>query len=181
MDSSYLTSNEINAISQTRHRIRRLAEFFMNNSPPDNDIADEWFYYLAKFKDELGNFNNDISFFAILMAETYLINTLNILPFDSAAKAQGASGLDIDELARNGSRIIGEIKTTHPYKMNDLGAQQSATFKKDAEKLRRENAEHKFFFVTDTATFDIMKKPKYRQMFTGIKIVLLPFGAEINP
>ena len=165
---------------QTRQRIIRLGAFFAKNMPPESDAAAEWFAYLTMFKDELGNINNDVSFLATLLAKAYLVKNLDIAPFDAAAKAQGAPGLDIDERTKEGERIIAEIKTTHPYRDDDLGAQQATAFGKDADKLRKENATHKFFFLTDVAAFKVMNKAKYRELFKGVKIVLLPSGEEIG-
>ena len=107
------------------------------------------------------------------------LRTVDVRPFDAAEKAQGAPGLDIDETTSKHQRVIAEIKTTHPYKEDDLGAQQIDSFKKDAAKLKAERAEHKFFFVTDRATFEVMKKRRYRDLFEGIRVVLLPSGEEI--
>jgi hypothetical protein len=180
MGSLTLSENERRAIERIRERVTRLGAFFANTAPPENNSASEWFAYLARFKDELGNFNNDVSFFATLLAAAHLIENFDVPPFDAAEKAQGAPGLDIDVRTRRGERIIAEIKTTHPYKTNDLGAQQAKTFSKDAEKLRRESADYKFFFLTDQETFELMKKPQYRQWFQGVRVVLLPSGNEIS-
>jgi hypothetical protein len=108
------------------------------------------------------------------------LRTLDLLPFDAAEKAQGAPGLDIDVRTTSVARVIAEIKTTHPYKENDLGSQQDNTFRKDANKLRDQSAEQKFFFVTDRNTFEVMRKAKYRELFRGVRIVLLPCGEEID-
>jgi hypothetical protein len=132
MESLNLSERERNAIQQTRQQIIRLGAFFAKNPPPEADTAAEWFSYLASFKEELGNINNDVSFFATLLAQAYLLEHLDVRPFDAAAKAQGAPGLDIDEQTNGGERIIAEIKTTHPYLEIDLGAQLKTTFVKDA-------------------------------------------------
>jgi hypothetical protein len=174
------TEKERKAIQQTRQRIMRLGAFFAKNPPPEADSAPEWFAYLANFKEELGNINNDVSFFATLLAQAYLLEHLDIRPFDAAAKAQGAPGLDIDEQTKGGERIIAEIKTTHPYLGDDLGAQQKTTFAKDAAKLRKESARHKFFFLTDKTTFAVMNKLRYRALFQGVTVVLLPSGEELS-
>ncbi len=113
----------------------------------DNPV--DWFGYLAQFKDELGNFDNQVSFVATLLAKSFLMANFDLITFDAAEKAQGAPGLDIDTKTNNGHRIIAEIKTTHPYKKDDLGANQIANFKKDAEKLHQGSSDVKFFFVTD--------------------------------
>ena len=179
MASMSLSPNERNAVGECRSRVRRLSAFFAANAPPESDEPQDWLAYLARFKDELGNVNNDLGLFATLVAEDYLVRVMDVRPFDAAAKPQGAPGLDIDERTKSGDRVIAEIKTTHPYTQGDLGAQQASTFEKDPKKLAREAAPHKFFFLTDAATFAVMRKPKYRNMFKGVRIVLLPSGEEI--
>ena len=87
-----LTEKEQRAVQQTRQRIIRLGAFFAKNIPPESDAAAERFAYLTMFKDELGNINNDVSFLATLLAKAYLVKNLGIVPFDAAAKAQGAPG-----------------------------------------------------------------------------------------
>ncbi len=126
-------------------------------------------------KEITGNASNGMSFVAALMAKDYLYRVLPMQSFDAAAKAQGAPGLNIDERTVDGSRVIGEIKTTTPYMGNDLGAQQKVTFKKDFEKLNNTQADYKFFFVTDPMTFRIVKH-KYLSQLPGVSIVLLTTG-----
>jgi hypothetical protein len=72
----------------------------------------------------------------------------------------------------DGKRVIGEIKTTTPYKGNELGAQQQATFVKDFKKLLAPSAEFKFFFVTDPAAYEVMER-KYKPQIPGVEVVLL--------
>jgi hypothetical protein len=175
-----LTTNEQKAINNLRGQISRLVSFFSKYGPPLSDSPVDWYSYLAQLKEELGNVNNQISFVATLLAKTYLMANFDLYPFDAATKAQGAPGLDIDVETKTGQRIIAEIKTTHPYKENDLGANQLESFQKDAEKLHRTNADIKFFFVTDSQTFSIMNKTKYISMFSNITIVHLLSGAEIT-
>lgn len=174
-----LTTKEQTAISNLRNLITCLSSFFLQNKPPSSDNPADWFEYLAQFKDELGNFDNQVSFVATLLAKSFLLANFDLITFDAAEKAQGAPGLDIDTKTKNGQRIIAEIKTTHPYKKDDLGANQVANFKKDAEKLHQGSADFKFFFVTDSLTFEVMKKAKYRSLFSNITIVYLPSGEKI--
>lgn len=175
-----LTSNEQTAINKLRDLISCLTSFFTQNSPPLSDSPVDWYDYLAQFKNKLGNVNNQISFIATLLAKSYLMTNFDLIPFEAADKAQGAPGLDIDAKTKSGQRIIAEIKTTHPYKDNNLGAQQVASFQKDAEKLHQAPADIKFFFVTDSQTFTLMKKTKYISMFSNINIVYLPSGEKIG-
>jgi hypothetical protein len=136
-----------------------------------------WYKYLAMMKEIQGNTSNDISFVACLMAKEYLYRKLPMKPFDVASKPQGAPGLDLDERTQSNQRVIGEIKTTVPYKKDDLGAQQRESFKKDFQKLNSERADYKFFFVTEERTFNIIKK-KYAQEIPGVTIVLLITGED---
>ncbi len=99
-------------------------------------------------------------------------------PFDVAAKAQGAPGLDIDAMTEDGERVVGEIKTTVPYNGPDLGASQQATFQKDFDKLRAAEAERKYFFVTNEAVFRLMQRSRYARELEGVTVVLVTTGEE---
>ncbi len=111
------------------------------------------------------------------MAKDYLAKKFRLHPFDAAAKAQGAPGLDIDVQTLDGQRVIGEIKTTTPYLPNDFGAQQRSAFEKDFEKLTTTAADHRFLFVTDRTTFGIIRR-RYADRLPGVVIVLLTTGDE---
>lgn len=174
-----LMPSEHNAIDALRRRVQRLMSFFEDTSLPLTDNPADWYAYLAQFKDELGNIHNAIGLIATLLAKEYLTSHFDIRLFDAAEKAQGAPGFDIDVRTSQGQRIVGEIKATHPYKADDLGAAQASSFSKDAGKLLRTEADFKFFFLTDRETFDVMGRPKYRRMFSGAKVVHLPSGDEI--
>lgn len=100
-------------------------------------------------------------------------------PFDVAFKPQGAPGLDIDAKTIDGERVVGEIKTTTPYHGHDLGAAQKLTFVKDFRKLEEAVAVHKFFFVTDEATFDVVQR-RYLDQLPGSTVVLLEGRDESN-
>ncbi len=86
--------------------------------------------YLHSIKSIQGNFNNDIGFVSTLLAKQYLEKTYDLQGFNAADKPQGAPGLDIDVKLQDGRHLVAEIKTTSPYKSNDLGAQQINSFKK---------------------------------------------------
>lgn len=79
-----------------------------------------------------------------------------------------------------GSRIVGEIKTTTPYNGPDLGAQQKATFEKDFAKLAAVQADYKFMFVTETAAFDVLRRPSYTAKLKGVTVVQLTSGEEFE-
>ncbi len=173
-----LTANEQAYLVATTRRIDTLARFLSERPSPTHEATTrEWYTYLSSLKAILGNASNGMSFVATLMAKDYLSHKLPMKSFDAAAKPQGAPGLDIDERTMDGKRVVAEIKTTTPYQGSDLGAQQKATFKKDFDKLRQVEAEHKFFFVTEQATFEIVKR-RYIDQLHGVKVVLLTTGEE---
>lgn len=62
-----------------------------------------------------------------------------------ALKPQGSPGLDVDENTSDGKRIIGELKTTFPYKENNLGSNQKSNFIKNFVKLQHNKADYKYF------------------------------------
>jgi hypothetical protein len=153
----------------------------LNASPepePDAPTGD-WFAYLSQVKAIQGNTDNLLAFVTTLMARDYLVRRLTVRPFDVAAKPQGASGLDIDTVTGNGQRIIAEIKSTVPRKGNRLGAAQVQTWRKDFDKLNRESAAYKFFFVSDRAAFDVARE-LYAEEIPGVTVVLLTTGEEFS-
>ncbi|MCY0865903.1 MAG: hypothetical protein OWQ57_13210, partial [Sulfobacillus sp.] len=88
---------------------------------PENHDPHEWYRIASTIKRALGNFDNDVSFIASLLAKQFLTEHHHIPLLDVSAKAQGAPGLDFDVRSHNGDRIIAELKTTIPYGENDLG------------------------------------------------------------
>ena len=97
---------------------------------------EEWFGFLARFKDELGNFNTDVSLMATLMAKQYLEARLDLAPFDAALKPMGAPGLDIDERTITDERVVAEIRRHTLTDRDDLGAAQKTSFENDATNWR---------------------------------------------
>lgn len=169
------TQSEQTFLQDMAKRLIRLREFLNSaDVESDKDIL-QWFSLVAQIKEIQGNSNNDVSFIACLMAKDFLAASFDLGEFDVAAKAQGAPGLDIDLQTLDGKHIIGEIKTTVLYSgaKNDLGAKQKESFKKDFEKLNKTPADYKYFFVTDAATFDIVKR-KYTSLIPSEQVVLLP-------
>lgn len=169
-----LTEKEQAYLDLLRLRLKELHNF-LNTLDLDNvDELDWWLDTLREIRIIQGNTSNDLSLIACLLAKRYLSSRHLLLHFDAAAKPQGAPGLDIDIQTEDGQRIIGEIKTTIPYSgaKNDLGANQKASFLKDFEKLNKQDADHKYFFVTDHATFEVVNR-KYLQNIPGVEVVLL--------
>lgn len=145
-----LTDQELDYCSKIALRVAEARTFLDSHSLSEPLEPTALFAFLSELREIQGNLSNDVSFAATLMAKAYLLPKFG-LTFDAAEKAQGAPGLDIDVMAPDGSRVVGEIKTTVPYQGNDFGAQQAASFKKDFAKLTSAQAKHKFLFITVVA------------------------------
>ncbi|WP_339259340.1 hypothetical protein [Lysinibacillus sp. FSL K6-3209] len=139
----------------------------------DGENLDEQFHFIRKLSRTIGNISNDLSYLSCHYIEAFLNKNFKMEFCSVLTKAQGAAGLDVDEVTVDGQRIIGELKTTYPYAEYDLGAAQKNNFKKDFERLQTVQAEFKYFFVIEEKTFDILKE-KYRHLLQGITLVLLP-------
>ena len=172
-----LSDGEKACCDQIAQRVTKLQNMLSQKFLGNRENPIEWYQYMSQIKAIQGNFSNDISFVATLMAKEYLLRHFEISQFDATAKAQGAPGSDIDVNTIHGKRIIGEIKTTAPYMPSDFGAQQRAMFKKDFDKLNRALADLKFLFVTEQRTFDLLKR-RYSHEIPGVRIVLLTTGEE---
>jgi hypothetical protein len=125
--------------------------------------------YLISLKNVLGNINNDISFVASLLVKPFLRQRFGI-EFDAASKPQGAVGMDIECLMANGTRIVGEIKTTKPYQPG-FGANQKKEIQKDLRKLAASMAEHRFMFVTDAESYRTICGKAFASLAPGVEIV----------
>ncbi len=168
-----LTKKEQEKITEISSKLERIRIFFKNNiSHVDQDI-EQLFKVIIDLKSIQGNINNDSSFIATLLAKMYLFEKYNEATFDATDKAQGAPGLDIDFRTADGRRIIGEIKTTFPYKKGGFGANQRDNIINDLRKLQSENADEKYFFLTEKESFNILKKDKYMNYLNGISVVHL--------
>lgn len=168
------TKGEQDYLQKIAKRLNQLRDFLDSADFEQDMHIGKWFECLSQVKAIQGNVNNNISFIACLMAKNYLAQRFDIKEFDISIKPQGAPGLDIDLKTADDERIIGEIKTTVPYSgaKNDLGAKQKETFQHDFNKLNTTPANHKFFFVTDRATFEVMQR-RYASQIPGVNIVLL--------
>jgi len=174
-----LTPRERNYIEDMERRVNRMRSFLSEQPLPVRQDSAAWYAYLSSLKDIQGNPNTDVSFAATMMVKSYLEARYCLQAFDAAEKPQCAPGLDVDLRLPDGRRLVAEIKTTVPYKPNDLGAQQKVMFEKDFAKLTAEKADVKLFFLTERKTFELMKLSKYRSKLAGVLIVLLPGGEEI--
>lgn len=118
-------------------------------------------------KEALGNFNNDMTSIACLMAKEWLFQN-NLISCECMSKTDilessvNAGGFDIDIINEDNQRIIGEVKTTSFYK-KDFGAMQKKGIIKDLVGLEKGAKEkeknhispkYKFMFVTDSKVFE---------------------------
>jgi hypothetical protein len=132
------------------------------------------FDYLVAVKNTLGNLNNDMSFVASLLVKPFLRKRFEI-DFDAALKPQGAPGMDIDCTLPDGTRIVGELKTTKPYQ-SGFGAAQKREITKDLLRLAGTAAAHRFMFVTDADSFLTICKPSFASLAPGVEVVDLVRG-----
>jgi len=178
MKNSYIKDGELQYLAKISNKINN-AKNYLNSYSLDRNSSDfkYWYDFLNNLKKIFGNFNNDISFISSMMVKEFLFLNHNIKPYNIELGSQNAPGIDIDTETSEGERIIAEIKSTTPYKKNDLGAQQKKTFFKDFAKLKECEADYKYFFLTEIKTFEIVKN-KYKDNLEGVAIVLLPDAIE---
>ncbi len=173
-----LAQQEIIACRQLLVRDRLLREFLAANSLVEPMEMKAWFRYLVGIKDVLGNVNNSVSLLATILAKQFLTERFRLAVFDAAAKPQGATGPDIAVTTLDGERIVGEVKTTSPYRLAGFGAAQEREFKKDFAKLNACGAHHRFLFVTDARTFDLLRT-RYLASIPGVRVVNLLSRSEV--
>jgi len=169
-----LTSNERDRLLSIARKLADVQDC-MSSQPLQEQSTDcaYWYERLAPIKRRLGNFANDVSFTAGLMAKAFVMSRHLVAALDIASKPQGAPGLDLDVMTTDGRRVIGQIKTTIPYHGEDLGAQQRKTFVADFAKLATNQADYRYFFVTEREAFDVVRK-RYLADLVGVTLVLLP-------
>lgn len=176
-----LTAAEEHQLSSIAEKLANIQEFLSTvDIRQERCNLEDWYKTVSAVKRLLGNFDNDVSFIACLMAKQFLSIRHDLELIDTAAKPQGAPGLDFDAATRDGKRIIAEIKTTIPYNVSDLGSQQRQTFLRDFQKLAENKADFKYFFVTERETFEIVQRHYTKYLAEGISVVLLPVAAMGN-
>lgn len=175
VNSKELSYEEINYIENLSKKLDKVRIFLSDNLSSDFASASliEQYEAVNGFRRIIGNLDNDLSFLGCLLIKEFLNKRHSFLELNMALKPQGSPGLDVDETTSDGKRIIGELKTTYPYKESDLGANQKSNFIKDFEKLQKNEADYKYFFVTESKTFEIVRS-KYSQYLEGVNLVLLP-------
>lgn len=171
-----LTAGEKRHLAGIWSKMERLRDYLATREAGTlADDASDWYERLVGAKRILGNFDNDVSFVATLMAKQFLSQRHPSLMFDVSLKAQSAPGLDIDEVTPEGERVIAEIKTTIPYGETEFGAQQKSMFYKDFEKLAAADAPYRYFIVTEEKAFEVVKR-RYLSRLEGVTVALLPLA-----
>ena len=176
-----LSKEEMNYIDILSEKIDKVREFLTEKMSSDfsNESLIEQYQMMKDVRRVIGNIDNDLSFLGCLLIKELLYQRHSFAELNMALKPQGSPGLDVEETTIDGKKIIGELKTTFPYKEYDLGANQKSNFMKDFEKLQHNVADYKYFFVTESKTFDIVRE-KYSQYLKGINLVLLPQALSSN-
>jgi hypothetical protein len=170
-----LTGAEARFRDAIREKDRNLRAFLNVNGLSEPLDPMRWLTFLSGIKNTLGNINNDLGFIATLLVKNYLERRFQIVDFDAAAKAQGASGIDIDAKSLDGKRIAGELKTTKPYQPG-FGANQRVSILKDLTRLATTEAEHRFLFVIDPDAFNALRAKSFASKAPGVEVVDLVSG-----
>jgi hypothetical protein len=170
-----LAPHEVAGMKEIATSLEALRNYLLTTSDPEPHDVEGWLRHIQSMRALQGNVNNDASLTAGILARRFLIRHANVVPYDASSKAQGASGLDVDERTHDGKRVIGEIKTTVAYLRKDIGAAQRTSFFKDFDKLRDTDAGLKFFFLIDRRTYEIVLQ-RYQYRLQGVHVVLLPDG-----
>lgn len=83
----------------------------------------------------------------------------------------------IDELTKEGKRIIGNLKTEMACDEGDFLLTQRDTIIEELQRLASESADHRLLFILDKTVFSVLRK-KYNQHLKNITLVLLPDEVE---
>ena len=91
-----------------------------------------------------------------------------------SAKHQNAAGFDIEARTSAGSKIVAEIKTMRPIGSGgNFRANQTKQVRQDLEKLRRAEAQHEYFFVTDANAAVALRRARYANDVAGVTVLLV--------
>jgi len=176
-DMNELSAGEHRYCQAIREKDDALRAHLANSALTPEVDPRAWLHYLTEIRSTLGNLSNDLGFVASLLIKEYLQARFQVVDFDAASKAQGAAGADVVARTADGKTIIGELKTTIPY-MPGFGAQQRTTILKDFARLAQSDADHRFMFVTDGATFRTLCTPVWSRRAPGIEIVDIATGEQ---
>lgn len=138
---------------------------------PDLDVV---FANFETLRRALGNLDNDLSLLACLRAKRHLAKLHGVLACDVSTKHQNAAGFDIETQTPAGDTIVAEIKTMRPVgQRGDFGANQAKQVRQDLDRLRRSEAQHKYFCVTDPMAADALRRPRYANDVAGVTVLLV--------
>jgi hypothetical protein len=175
MERTRVEDTDLNSI---RGRIDNLTTFLNGHGVPRLEASLlDWYSYLLDMKHIVGSLDNFVSFVACLMAKDHLLQKSNVQSFEVALRAQNAPGPDIQTMTVDGKIIQGEVKTTIPCNGPYFGGNQEKSVKRDFEKLRKYDAHHKYLFVTNENTFQLLKN-KYAKYLANVTVVQLLTGEE---
>lgn len=174
------TENEQNYLRETQQIIKDLRLHLAKAEPDIKTEPEIWLEYLSQIREIQGNIANRSSFIATLLVKSFLEEKFGeqFATFDAATKKQGANGLDIDVQLLDGTRVIGEIKTTGPGKQR---AEQLKNWRKDIQKLQKEQADYKYFFVINKDSYDAAQKKFAKELReSNIEVIQLPYKGQKN-
>jgi len=166
-----MTDKNNERINEIEKKLEEISKIIISNKGKkvEKNIY-SFFENLEKIKQLLGNFDMDLSYVACIMAQNFLAKEFGEI-IDITNKSQGANGLDLDRVIK-GKRVIAEIKTTNPCNGNNFGSNQITNIKKDINRLEKEEADYKYFFVTNKQTEELIKE-KILKRSSDIKIINL--------
>ena len=170
-----LSPSELARCETISEKIDALREFLSDNALVKLINAREWVTYLASLRDILGNVSNDIGFVATLLVKGYLEQRFAITNFDASSKPQGASGIDIEATAGDGSSIHGELKTNKPVQAR-FGGEQRKRMLNDLARLAASRADYRFMFVADAETYRIFSTGGFPARAPGVELLNLLTG-----
>ncbi len=160
---------EVLRLQNIAKKLIDLNSLFRNKKEGDFKDLKSIYKFILLLKSKLGNFHNDITFMAGLMAKKYIYEKYGC-NFDHSLKADSAAGMDIDLKTKDGKRLIAEIKTTVPCSEKSFGSKQKAELNKDINRLTKESADIKILFLNDLESHKLLLKTCEEK---GIDCVLL--------
>lgn len=167
-----MNQNEITDFNEISNRISKVREYLngCNNSYNPNDI-DDLLKDCLSIKDLLGNLGAEINFLTLQKAKLFLEKEYKQPLPDVLLKDVNSQGFKIDYRLNNGKRIIAEAKITTPIRGN-FGAQQKKEIQKVLDKLKIEEADYKYLFVTNVDTANILHI-HYSMDLVGINVEII--------
>jgi len=165
---------EQRALNALQSKLRALGDVLPAEGGKEPADLNTVFAAFELLRRALGNLDNDISFLACLRAKRHLAAIHGEFDCDVSVKHQNAAGVDIEARTAAGSKIVAEIKTMRPVGPGgDFGANQAKQVRQDLERLRRSEAEHKYFCVTDATAATALRRARYANDVAGVTVLLV--------